>query len=73
MRTQIEPRFPVDDIDRFTELVALTVSMRRKTLARSLKGWLSREQIAAVGIDPGARPETLHPEEFAKLANLERS
>ncbi len=70
MRTQVEPRFPVSDIDRFTELVARTFSMRRKTLARSLKGWLSREQIASIEIDPGARPETLHPEEFAKLANL---
>ena len=70
LRTQVEPRFPVADVDRFTKLVALTFSMRRKTLARSLKGCLSREQIASVGIDPGARPETLHPEEFAKLANL---
>ena len=70
VRTQVEPRFPVADVDRFAEVVALTFSMRRKTLARSLKGWLSREQIASTGIDPGARPETLHPEEFAKLANL---
>lgn len=70
MRPQVEPRFQVTDVDRFTELVARTFSMRRKTLARSLKGCLSREQIASVEIDPGARPETLHPEEFAKLANL---
>ena len=67
---QAEPRFEVTDLDRFAELVALTFSMRRKMLARSLKGQLSRDQIAAVGIDPSARPETLHPREFAKLANL---
>ena len=70
LTTQTEPRLDVADLDRFAKLVALTFSMRRKTLARSLKGELSREQIAAVGIDPGARPETLHPPEFAKLANL---
>ncbi len=70
LRTQVEPRFPVADIDRFTELVRLTFSMRRKTLARSLKGRLSRDEIASAGIDPGARPETLHPAEFARLASL---
>jgi 16S rRNA (adenine1518-N6/adenine1519-N6)-dimethyltransferase len=70
MTPQAKPRFEVADINRFTELVALTFSMRRKTLARSLKGQLSRDQISAAGIDPGARPETLHPIEFAKLADL---
>jgi 16S rRNA (adenine1518-N6/adenine1519-N6)-dimethyltransferase len=68
--TQDKPRFEVTSLDRFSELVALPFSMRPKTLARSLKGQLSRDQIEAVGIDPGARPETLHPSEFAKLANL---
>jgi len=70
MRTQVEPRFPVADVDRFAKLVARTFSMRRKTLARSLKGWLSRDQIASAGIDPGARPETLRPEDFGRLTNL---
>ncbi|MFL2546062.1 MAG: 16S rRNA (adenine(1518)-N(6)/adenine(1519)-N(6))-dimethyltransferase RsmA [Candidatus Rariloculaceae bacterium] len=67
---QAEPRFEIDDIARYSELVALTFSMRRKTLARSLKGQLSRDQIASVGIDPRARPETLQPLEFARLADL---
>jgi 16S rRNA (adenine1518-N6/adenine1519-N6)-dimethyltransferase len=44
--------------------------MRRKTLGRALKGHLAPEQIAAVGIDPVARPETLAPADFAKLAAL---
>ena len=70
MTPQSEPRFQVANLDRFAELVACTFSMRRKTLARSLKGQLSRDQIAAAGIDPGARPETLYPVEFAKLADL---
>ncbi len=70
LRTQLEPRFPVENLDRFAALVRLTFSMRRKTLARALKGRLSRDQIASAGIDPGARPETLYPAEFAALANL---
>jgi 16S rRNA (adenine1518-N6/adenine1519-N6)-dimethyltransferase len=45
--------------------------MRRKTLGRALKGRLTAEQIAAAGIDPGARPETLAPADFAKLSALE--
>jgi 16S rRNA (adenine1518-N6/adenine1519-N6)-dimethyltransferase len=44
--------------------------MRRKTLGRALKGRLTADQIASVGIDPRARPETLAPADFARLAGL---
>ena len=64
------PPFPVQDHARFARLVAQLFSMRRKTLGRSLKGWLTPEQIAGVGIDPKARPETLAPADFARLAAL---
>jgi 16S rRNA (adenine1518-N6/adenine1519-N6)-dimethyltransferase len=66
------PPFPVADYDRFAALVAHLFSMRRKTLGRALKGRLSAEEIAGAGIDPGARPETLAPEDFARLAALRR-
>jgi 16S rRNA (adenine1518-N6/adenine1519-N6)-dimethyltransferase len=64
------PPFVVKDQQRFAWLVAHLFSMRRKTLGRALKGHLAPEQIAAVGIDPVARPETLAPADFAKLAAL---
>lgn len=64
--------FAVRDHERFAKLVAHLFSMRRKTLGRSLKGRLTAEQIAAVGIDPKARPETLAPADFARLAELEQ-
>jgi 16S rRNA (adenine1518-N6/adenine1519-N6)-dimethyltransferase len=70
---RITPRatpFAVADYARFAALVAHLFSMRRKTLGRALKGRLTAEAIAAAGIDPGARPETLAPEEFARLAEL---
>jgi 16S rRNA (adenine1518-N6/adenine1519-N6)-dimethyltransferase len=67
-----EPLFPVADYDRFSNLVAHLFSMRRKTLGRALKGRLTAEEIAAAGIDPGARPETLAPQDFARLAALRR-
>jgi 16S rRNA (adenine1518-N6/adenine1519-N6)-dimethyltransferase len=64
------PPFPVGDRARFSSLVALLFSMRRKTLGRALKGRLTADQIASVGIDPRARPETLAPADFARLAAL---
>ena len=65
------PPFPVPDPARFAGLVAHLFSMRRKTLGRSLKGRLTPEAIASLGIDPMARPETLAPADFARLAALE--
>ena len=64
------PPIVIPDYDRFAKLVAHLFSMRRKTLGRSLKGRLTAEQIASVGIDPMARPETLAPADFARLASL---
>ncbi len=64
------PRAAVNDPQIFAQLVAGVFSQRRKTLANGLKNWLSRGQIADLGIDPGIRGERLPPEAFAALANL---
>jgi 16S rRNA (adenine1518-N6/adenine1519-N6)-dimethyltransferase len=48
--------------------VSAAFSQRRKTLRNALRSLLDAEKIAACGIDPGARPETLSPAEFAALA-----
>ena len=68
MIPRAELLFAMHDPARYAALVARVFSMRRKTLARSLRGWLSREQIAATGVDPGTRPERLAPEQFERLA-----
>jgi 16S rRNA (adenine1518-N6/adenine1519-N6)-dimethyltransferase len=65
-----QPPFPVRDHATFAKLVAHLFSMRRKTLGRSLRGQLTPDQIAAAGIDPVARPETLAPSDFALLSSL---
>lgn len=62
------PLFPMEDPQRFAKLVARVFSMRRKTMARSLRPWLTRRQIAAAGVDPLERPERLPPEAFERLA-----
>ena len=63
-----DPSFTIDDRSRFADLIAHLFSIRRKTLGRALKGRLTPERIAELGIDPRARPETLSPADFARLA-----
>ncbi len=65
-----EPRFAIADEDKFRQLVALAFSMRRKTLRRILKGRLSEAELEGAGFAPEARPETLAPEDFARLSAL---
>jgi 16S rRNA (adenine1518-N6/adenine1519-N6)-dimethyltransferase len=60
--------FPIADERRFARLVARLFSMRRKTLGRALKGQLSASDFESLGIDSRARPETLAPSDFARLA-----
>jgi 16S rRNA (adenine1518-N6/adenine1519-N6)-dimethyltransferase len=65
------PRFTADA--RLATVVSLAFAQRRKTLRNALKTVLSAEQIAACGIDPSARPETVSPENYGKLAELLQS
>ena len=63
-----EPPFPLPDPARFAAIVNQAFSRRRKTLRNALQGLVDPEAIAATGLDPGARPETVSPEAFARLA-----
>ena len=49
-------------------VVAAAFSQRRKTLRNALSRYLTAEHIAALGIDPGVRAETLAPAQFGALA-----
>lgn len=49
-------------------VVAAAFAQRRKTLRNALRGHLDASQIAALGLDPGARAEQLSPADFAALA-----
>jgi len=53
----------------FARCVQAAFAHRRKTLRNNLKGLIASERIAACGIDPDRRAETLSLEEFAALAN----
>jgi len=52
----------------YREIVTAAFSQRRKTLRNALRQHLTAESIASLGIDPGARAETLSPAQFGALA-----
>jgi 16S rRNA (adenine1518-N6/adenine1519-N6)-dimethyltransferase len=52
----------------YAQVVAAAFGQRRKTLRNALAPLLSEAQIAAAGIDPSARAETLEPAQFGALA-----
>ena len=57
------------DFSRFTNIVRQAFSQRRKTLGKSLKNLVGKQQFENAGIDPALRPEQLSVEEFVRLAN----
>jgi 16S rRNA (adenine1518-N6/adenine1519-N6)-dimethyltransferase len=69
-RVRREPRFELSDPREYARIVAKLFSMRRKTLGRILRDEMDAARIESIGLDPRARPETLAPEDFARLAGL---
>ena len=62
------PRFVVPAA--FAAVVSAAFSARRKTLRNGLRALVPESAYAACDRDPGARPETLAPAQFAALAAL---
>ncbi len=58
-----------EDIATLNAICTAAFGQRRKTLRNSLRDHLSEAQIAAAGIDPAARPESLSVAQFVALAN----
>ncbi len=60
---------PFEDVAALERVTAAAFGQRRKMLRRSLRALGDAEALlAAAGIDGEARPETLQPEAFARLA-----
>ena len=66
LRVRREPAFELPPA--FARTVSAAFSQRRKTLRNALRALMNAEDITAAGIDPGVRPETLAPADFARLA-----
>lgn len=62
---------PVEIIDQthFAQVVAQAFSQRRKTLRKSLKVFISEQQLLDISIEPTLRPEMLDLEGFARISN----
>jgi len=55
---------------RLQRVVTAAFSQRRKTLRNTLRDVISVQQLDTLGIDPGARAETLNLEQFIALSDL---
>jgi 16S rRNA (adenine1518-N6/adenine1519-N6)-dimethyltransferase len=53
----------------FARVVTAAFSQRRKTLRNTLRNILETADFEALGIDPGARAETLSVSDFLRIAN----
>jgi 16S rRNA (adenine1518-N6/adenine1519-N6)-dimethyltransferase len=75
LRARAAPPAPIADAERFRRVVRAAFAQRRKNLANAVGAGLglgaerARAVIAAAGIDPARRAETLSLEEFARLAD----
>ena len=50
-------------------LVTKAFGQRRKTVRNALADFVSAQELTALGIDPGLRPEALSQDDFVRLAN----
>jgi len=66
--TPLEHPPQIADVEVFARVVSAAFMQRRKTLRNSLKGLLTEETIAALGINPSVRPEQLPLADFVALA-----
>lgn len=63
------PPVKVEDETLFFKIIRQAFSQRRKMLSQSLKGTISKSELAKAGIDFRLRPEVLKLEDFAALSN----
>jgi 16S rRNA (adenine1518-N6/adenine1519-N6)-dimethyltransferase len=61
--------FEIEDEEALSALVAKAFMKRRKTLRNALKDEAEADDFAAVGIDPGLRPEQVSIADYVELGN----
>lgn len=61
--------FPAKDVKLLQRVVRDAFNQRRKTLRNTLKGLISSDELEALGIDPGVRPENVSLESYVTIAN----
>ena len=69
LQPRAESPWPACDETVLRRLVQAAFAQRRKTLRNNLKGILDGDALEELGIDPGARSETLELRQFIAMAN----
>jgi 16S rRNA (adenine1518-N6/adenine1519-N6)-dimethyltransferase len=64
-----ESPWPACDEAQLRKIVQAAFAQRRKTLRNNLKGLIDSPALEALGIDPGARAETLTLNQFIEITN----
>lgn len=62
-----ESPWPPCDTQRLRQVVQTAFGQRRKTLRNNLKGLIDTKRLELLGIDPGARAETLQLSQFIEI------
>lgn len=65
-----EPPFKANNLEFFGKIVKEAFTHRRKTLANSLRKYLTYSQLEQINIDPSYRPQQLTVENFVKISNI---
>jgi len=60
---------PADDLPLLRRMVAQAFTQRRKVISNGLRSFLTSEQIADCGVDPGLRPDAISLQGYVALAN----
>ncbi|WP_317930383.1 16S rRNA (adenine(1518)-N(6)/adenine(1519)-N(6))-dimethyltransferase RsmA [Halioxenophilus sp. WMMB6] len=63
------PELPATDVRELDKLVTTAFQQRRKTLRNALRSWLSEAEFEQLGINPGARPETICGIDYVRMSN----
>jgi len=64
------PVLQAHDEALLSRVVQQSFGQRRKTLRNNLRGWMTEDELAAVGVDANARPETLSVSDYVRIANV---
>ena len=64
-----ESKWPACNEETLRKVVQAAFAQRRKTLRNNLKGLIDVTRLEGLGIDPGARAETLELRQFIEMAN----
>jgi 16S rRNA (adenine1518-N6/adenine1519-N6)-dimethyltransferase len=60
---------PARNENLLLQIVSQAFSQRRKTIRNSLKKWFTADELQALNIDPGLRPENLEVADYVRLSN----